>query len=139
MKPTIESLGDCRFLSSLPQIGTEMADALEQLCIDILFVIGGDGTRKGAAALVAEIHRRRLHKSVLGIPKTIDNDIRYLDKSFGFGTAFAEAVKAVSCAHVEAIPFGIVIGDRRKIDPKGDIWRSVLESTDQPPQMSKAA
>jgi 6-phosphofructokinase 1 len=37
------------------------------------------------------------------------------------------------------IPFGIVIGDRRKIDPKGDIWRSVLESTGQPPQMSKAA
>jgi 6-phosphofructokinase 1 len=288
-----------------PQNVTEMADALEELGIDILFVIGGDGTLKGAAALVTEIHRRGLHKSVIGIPKTIDNDIRYLDKSFGFETAFAEAVKAVSCAHVEAIcaingiglvklmgrtsgfigcyaalasqqvnfclvpevpfelhgsrgflealryrigqrkhavivvaegagqqllapnsmeadpsgnhrpgdiglflkdeinhfflsrdipvtvkyidpsyairsvpaspqdnvyclilaqnavhagmsgktnmlvgrwhdtfvhiPFGIVIGDRRRIDPKGDIWRSVLESTGQPPQMSKAA
>ena len=42
-------------------------------------------------------------KSVIGIPKTIDNDIMYLDKSFGFDTAFAEAVKTVSCAHVEAM------------------------------------
>jgi 6-phosphofructokinase 1 len=82
---------------------TEMVDGLEQHNIDILFVIGGDGTLKGAAAIVAEIHRRGLHKSVIGIPKTIDNDILYLDKSFGFETAFAEAVKAVSCAHVEAI------------------------------------
>ena len=40
---------------------------------------------------------------MIGIPKTIDNDIMYLDKSFGFDTAFAEAVKAVACAHVEAV------------------------------------
>ena len=86
-----------------PQNVTEMVDGLEQLGIDILFVIGGDGTLKGGAALVAEICRRGLHKSIVGIPKTIDNDIRYLDKSFGFETAFAEAVKAVSCGHVEAI------------------------------------
>ena len=81
----------------------EMVDALEQLEIDVLFVVGGDGTLKGAAALVAEIRHRGLRKSIIGIPKTIDNDIPYLDKSFGFETAFAEAVKAVSCAHVEAI------------------------------------
>lgn len=86
-----------------PQNINEMVDGLEELGADILFVVGGDGTLKGAAALVAEIHRRGLRKSVIGIPKTIDNDIRYLDKSFGFETAFAEAVKAVSCAHVEAI------------------------------------
>src|SRR5580704_9221136 len=86
-----------------PQNITEMVDGLEELGIDILFVIGGDGSLKGAAGLVAEIHRRDLHKSVIGIPKTIDNDILYLDKSFGFETAFAEAVKAVSCAHVEAV------------------------------------
>ena len=81
----------------------EMVDALEQLGINILFVIGGDGALKGGALLVAEINRRDLHINVIGIPKTIDNDILYLDKSFGFETAFAEAVKAVSCAHVEAI------------------------------------
>jgi 6-phosphofructokinase 1 len=76
---------------------------LSVLGVDILFVIGGDGTLKGAAAIVAEINRRGLRKSVIGIPKTIDNDILYLDKTFGFETAFAEAVKAVICAHVEAI------------------------------------
>lgn len=86
-----------------PQNAAEMVDALELLGIDILFVIGGDGTLKGAAGIVAEINRRGLRKSVIGIPKTIDNDILYLDKTFGFETAFAEAVKAVTCAHVEAI------------------------------------
>jgi 6-phosphofructokinase 1 len=86
-----------------PQNPAEMVDALELLGVDILFVIGGDGTLKGAAAIVAEINRRDLRKSVIGIPKTIDNDILYLDKTFGFETAFAEAVKAVTCAHVEAI------------------------------------
>ena len=78
-------------------------DGLDALGVDILFVIGGDGTLKGASALAAEIRRRDLRKCVIGVPKTIDNDIMYLDKSFGFETAFSEAVKAISCAHVEAI------------------------------------
>ena len=81
----------------------EMVDYLKELGVDILFVIGGDGTMSGGAAINEEIQRRGLRKSVIGIPKTIDNDIMYLDKSFGFETAFAEAVKAVSCAHVEAV------------------------------------
>ena len=81
----------------------EMVDHLEELGVDILFVVGGDGTLKGGARINAEIRRRGLKKSVVGIPKTIDNDIMYLDKSFGFDTAFAEAVKTVSCAHVEAM------------------------------------
>ena len=81
----------------------EMVDYLEELGVDILFVIGGDGTMSGGAAINEEIRRRGLKKCVIGIPKTIDNDIMYLDKSFGFETAFAEAVKAVSCAHVEAV------------------------------------
>jgi 6-phosphofructokinase 1 len=80
-----------------------MVDGLEELGVDILFTIGGDGTLRGASAIAAEIQRRGLRKSVIGIPKTIDNDIEYLDKSFGFETAFAKAVEAVSCAHVEAI------------------------------------
>lgn len=86
-----------------PQDVNETVDGLEKLDVDILFAIGGDGTLKGAAAIAEEIQRRGLRKSVIGIPKTIDNDIMYLDKSFGFETAFAEAVKALSCAHVEAI------------------------------------
>jgi 6-phosphofructokinase 1 len=101
---TIQTFGGTMLGTSRgPQNATEMVDALELLGINILFVIGGDGTLKGAAAIVAEINRRGLCKSVVGIPKTIDNDILFLDKSFGFETAFAEAVKAVTCAHVEAI------------------------------------
>ncbi len=80
----------------------EMVDTLEDMKVDILFVIGGDGTLRGAAEIVKEIERRGLKKSVVGIPKTIDNDIRYLDKSFGFESAFDAAVQAVKCAYVEA-------------------------------------
>jgi 6-phosphofructokinase 1 len=80
----------------------EMVDALEEMNVDILYVIGGDGTLRGAVEIVKEIERRGLKKAVVGIPKTIDNDIRYLDKSFGFETAFDAAVQAVNCAYVEA-------------------------------------
>ncbi len=108
---TIQTFGGTMLGTSRgPQNVTEMVDGLEQLGIDILFVIGGDGALKGGASLAAEIGRRGLGKSVIGIPKTIDNDILYLDKSFGFETAFAEAVKAVSCSHVEAISASNGIG-----------------------------
>jgi 6-phosphofructokinase 1 len=101
---TIHSFGGTILGSSRgPQEIGEMVDHLEELGVDLLFVIGGDGTLKGGAKINDEIRRRGLKKSVIGIPKTIDNDILYLDKSFGFETAFAEAVKAVSCAHVEAV------------------------------------
>jgi 6-phosphofructokinase 1 len=86
-----------------PQSAAEIVDHLEELGVNILFVIGGDGTLRGGAAINSEIRQRNLKKSVIGVPKTIDNDIMYLDKSFGFETAFAEAVKAVSCAHIEAV------------------------------------
>ncbi|MEQ1860043.1 MAG: ATP-dependent 6-phosphofructokinase [Chthoniobacteraceae bacterium] len=85
-----------------PQSIGEMVDLLEEMKIDLFFVIGGDGTLRGAAELSAEIKRRGLRKAIVGIPKTIDNDIMWLDKSFGFETAFAEAVQAVKCAYVEA-------------------------------------
>src|ERR1700751_961819 len=101
---TIHTFGGTVLGSSRgPQDVGEMVDNLEELNVDILFVIGGDGTLRGAAAINAELRRRGLPKAVIGIPKTIDNDIMYIDKSFGFETAFAEAVKAVSCAHVEAV------------------------------------
>lgn len=106
---TIHTIGGTMLGSSRGhQKPTEMVDHLENLGVDILFLIGGDGTMSGGAAINEEIERRGLKKCVIGIPKTIDNDIMYLDKSFGFETAFAEAVKAVSCAHVEA--FGAVNG-----------------------------
>jgi 6-phosphofructokinase 1 len=85
-----------------PQDVGEMVDLLEEMKIDVFYVVGGDGTLRGAAEIAKEIHRRGLRKAVIGIPKTIDNDIMYLDKSFGFETAFAVAVQAVQCAYIEA-------------------------------------
>ena len=85
-----------------PQAREEVVDKLVQLGVDILFVIGGDGTLRGASGLVEEISLRGLKISVVGIPKTIDNDLEYMDKSFGFETAFAEAVRIIRCAHSEA-------------------------------------
>lgn len=86
-----------------PQDVTEMVDTLERMNIGILFTIGGDGTLRGAHAISQEIAKRNLKISVIGIPKTIDNDISYIDQSFGFETAVAESRTAISSAHVEAI------------------------------------
>ena len=85
-----------------PQEIGEMVDLLEEMNVDLFFVVGGDGTLRGATEIAAECERRGLQKAVIGIPKTIDNDIMYLDKSFGFETAFAVAVQAVKCGYVEA-------------------------------------
>ena len=79
-----------------------MVDKLVELKVSILFVIGGDGTLRGAHDIVTEVASRNLKISVVGIPKTIDNDLEFMDKSFGFETAFAEAVRTVRCAHSEA-------------------------------------
>ncbi|HZL21467.1 MAG TPA: ATP-dependent 6-phosphofructokinase [Polyangia bacterium] len=80
----------------------EMVDRLQALGIGVLFVIGGDGTLRGATKLVEEIERRDLCISVVGIPKTIDNDIHFIDRSFGFESAAAAAADAIRSAHVEA-------------------------------------
>jgi 6-phosphofructokinase 1 len=80
----------------------EMVDRLDQLDIGILFVVGGDGTLRGAMKLVDEIARRDLLISVIGIPKTIDNDIHFIDRSFGFESAYSAAVDVIRGAHVEA-------------------------------------
>ncbi len=84
------------------QSAEEIVDCLDRMGINILFVIGGDGTIRGAMGVVAEIRKRNLKISVVGIPKTIDNDILFVDQSFGFQTAFSEAAKAIRAAHVEA-------------------------------------
>ena len=85
-----------------PQDVSDMVDNLERMNIGILFTIGGDGTLRGAQAISEEIASRKLKISVIGIPKTIDNDISFMHKSFGFETAFAESRSAVYGAHVEA-------------------------------------
>ena len=79
-----------------------IVDCLERQNINALFVIGGDGTLRGAMQIAAAAHDRGSRIAVVGIPKTIDNDIPYIDQSFGFQTAFAEATKSIRSAHVEA-------------------------------------
>ena len=81
---------------------SEIVDTLVDMGINILFCIGGDGTLRGAHDIYKETEARNLKISVVGIPKTIDNDIAFVYRSFGFQTAVAEAKKALSCAHVEA-------------------------------------
>ena len=79
-----------------------IVDKLSELNVDILFCIGGDGTLRGAHAIHEEVLRRKLNICIAGIPKTIDNDINMIDKSFGFETAFSIANKIILDAHNEA-------------------------------------
>ncbi len=85
-----------------PQSVEAMVDFLEKRGINVLFTIGGDGTQRGAADLVNEIQKRNLLISVVGIPKTIDNDIFLVEKSFGFETAYTVATEVMQSAHAEA-------------------------------------
>lgn len=80
-----------------------MVDALVRLNIGILFTIGGDGTLRGAHAIAEEVNNRGLNISVIGIPKTIDNDISFIQTTFGFDTAVSEARRATHTAHIEAM------------------------------------
>jgi len=85
-----------------PQDVGLMVDRLMDFNINILFCIGGDGTLRGAKEITDEINKRGLAISVIGIPKTIDNDIGFIEKTFGFETAFTHAVDSLRTAHVEA-------------------------------------
>ncbi len=91
-------LGSSRGAQEVP----DMVDTLVSLRVDMLFTIGGDGTLKGSDAIGKEIESRGLHISVVGIPKTIDNDIDLIDKSFGFETAYDVASPIIRDAHNEA-------------------------------------
>ncbi len=84
------------------QAAADVVDKLVADGVSILFVIGGDGTIRGAMKIAAEIGRRKLPISVVGVPKTIDNDIPFIDRSFGFESAFSAAVEVIRAAHVEA-------------------------------------
>lgn len=94
-----------------PQSAEEIVDSLERSNVSILFVIGGDGSMKAALSISREVQARNLKIAVIGIPKTIDNDINFVPQSFGFDTAVDKATEAIGCAHVEAVgtPNGIGI------------------------------
>jgi len=79
-----------------------IVDFLEQRSINILFAVGGDGTQRGAHAIAEEVKRRNLKIAVIGIPKTIDDDVMFVNRSFGYYTAIARAKDIIDSAHVEA-------------------------------------
>ncbi|XP_078164415.1 ATP-dependent 6-phosphofructokinase 5, chloroplastic-like isoform X1 [Carex rostrata] len=81
---------------------TDIVDSIQGRGIDMLFVLGGDGTHAGANAIHEECRKRKLKVSVVGVPKTIDNDILLMDKTFGFDTAVEAAQKAINSAYIEA-------------------------------------
>ncbi|MEG2172761.1 MAG: ATP-dependent 6-phosphofructokinase [Desulfovibrionaceae bacterium] len=94
-----------------PQPPEDIVDTLERMNVSALFIIGGDGTMKAAAAISREVSARNLKMSIIGVPKTIDNDINFIPQSFGFETAVDKATEAIQCAHTEAqgVPNGIGI------------------------------
>jgi 6-phosphofructokinase 1 len=85
-----------------PVDGSAAVDNLIKQKINILFTIGGDGTQKGGYELFKEAQRRNYQLAVVGIPKTIDNDVSFVSRTFGYLTAVEEACNVISKAHVEA-------------------------------------
>lgn len=85
-----------------PQPEEDVVDCLERMNISALFIIGGDGSMRAAQNILHEIQRRNLRISIIGVPKTIDNDISFITKSFGFDTAVEKATESIECAHTEA-------------------------------------
>ena len=81
---------------------TDIVDSIERLNINVMFIIGGDGTQRGALDIANEIDRRGLKIAVVGIPKTVDNDLQFIDRSFGFETAVQKATQAINSCHMEA-------------------------------------
>ena len=86
-----------------------MVDTLVRMNINVLFCIGGDGSLRCASDIAAEVARRGLKISVVGIPKTVDNDLMFVGRSFGFESAVAQAAEVIRNAHVEAkgTPHGV--------------------------------
>lgn len=79
-----------------------MVDFMQKKKINILLCVGGDGTQRGAQDIFCEVQRRKLPLAVIGIPKTIDNDIPFVSRTFGFTTAIEKAKEILDCAHTEA-------------------------------------
>ncbi len=94
--------GSILAMSRGPQDADIIVDYLFKKHIKILFCIGGDGTIRAAEKITTEIHKRKLKIAVVCIPKTIDNDLNLIEKSFGFDTAIEKAAEAIKSAHVEA-------------------------------------
>jgi 6-phosphofructokinase 1 len=106
----IHQKGGTVLASSRGPVNIERAvDNLIARKIDILFTVGGDGTQRGANDLYCEARKRGHNLSVVGVPKTIDNDVGFVSRTFGFFSAIEEASRVLDCAHTEArsVPNGI--------------------------------
>jgi len=104
MVDDIHKLGGT-FLGSARGGGREVSkivDTIERLNLNIMFIIGGDGTQRGTLDISDEVKKRNLKVALIGIPKTVDNDFSLIDRSFGFNTAIEKATEVVSAAHMEA-------------------------------------
>ena len=82
---------------------TEIVDTIEKMGINMMFIIGGDGTQRGSLDISMEVEKRGLKCAVVGIPKTVDNDLQFIDRSFGFETAVQRAKESVAAVHMEAV------------------------------------
>ncbi len=99
----ITSIGGSILSSSRgPQDTVQIVNSLSRLNINNLFFIGGNGTMRAAEKIAAEVTKRNLKIAIVCIPKTIDNDLNLIQKSFGFDTAIEKTVEAIKSAHVEA-------------------------------------
>jgi 6-phosphofructokinase 1 len=86
-----------------PQPVDKIVDMLQTMSINMLFVIGGEGTMKAAMKIAEEVASRQAEIAIIGVPKTIDNDINLVTSSFGFDTAVEKAAEAIRSAHTEAV------------------------------------
>ena len=93
-----------------PQPPGVVVDQLERLGIRLLIVIGGDGSMRAAHAAYEEVARREAPISIVGVPKSIDNDVPLVDKTFGYETAFSIAVESIRAAHTEASAYRSGVG-----------------------------
>ncbi|KAL5981142.1 ATP-dependent 6-phosphofructokinase 5, chloroplastic [Asimina triloba] len=115
---------------------SDIVDSIQARGIDMLFVLGGNGTHAGANAIHTECRKRRLNVSVVCVPKTIDNDILLMDKTFGFDTAVEEAQRAINSAYIE-VPFtldgphGVLKHLEHLIQTKGSAVVCVAEGAGQ--------
>ncbi len=93
-----------------PQDPVIVVDQLERLGVRLLLVIGGDGSMRAAHAVYEEAARRGAPLSIVGVPKSIDNDVPLVDKTFGYETAFSIAVESIRAAHTEAAAYRNGVG-----------------------------
>ncbi len=99
----IHQQGGTILRTSRGPVDTNVAvDYLVSLGINMLFTIGGDGTQRGAKEIFDEAKKRNYPMAVVGIPKTIDNDVAWVSRSFGFQTAVEESIRVINCAHTES-------------------------------------